>query len=57
MTVLAVLVRAARMHSTDDTWEAVLESLLALGMGGATGWLMGRWRAALGKLGAVDRET
>jgi hypothetical protein len=40
MTTVSVLLRETGFHSTDDTWETILEVLLAVMMGGAVGWVM-----------------
>jgi hypothetical protein len=48
MTLFGVIVRATGIHGADDTWEVVLEVLLAFGTGAATGRLIGgRWRTTL----------
>lgn|SRR5262245_15380915 len=48
MTLFGVIVRAAGMHGTDDEWETVAESALALGAGFAAGRLIaGQWRSGL----------
>ena len=54
MTLFGVIVRATGIHGTDDTWEVVVESLLAFGAGAVAGRLIsGRWRATLA-LGAAS---
>lgn len=48
MTAFGAILRATGMHGTDDTWEVVVECLLAFAMGALTGRLVGRrWRSAL----------
>ena len=47
MTMFGVLIRATGFHGEDDSWEVVVELLLAFGAGALAGWLFGRaWRAA-----------
>src|SRR5262249_7391635 len=54
MTLFGVIVRAAGMHGTDDAWETVVESALALSVGVVAGRLIGRrWRSGLA-LGAAS---
>jgi len=54
MGLFGVMIRAAGMHGADDTWEVVVESLLACGTGAVAGRLIGgRWRAGLA-LGAAS---
>jgi len=48
MTLFGIIVRAAGMHGTDDAWETVVESALAVGASFAAGRLIGgRWRTGL----------
>jgi hypothetical protein len=48
MTMFGVMIRATGFHGEDDSWEVVVELLLAFGAGALAGWLFGRrWRAAL----------
>src|SRR5215813_1047800 len=48
MTVFGVIVRRAGMHTQNDSWETIVEVVLALVSGAAAGRLIGgRWRPAL----------
>lgn len=48
MTAFGALARATGFHGEDDSWEIVVELLLAFGAGAVAGFLFGRrWRAAL----------
>ena len=47
MTAFGALTRATGIHGQDDSWELVVELLLAFGAGALAGWLSGRqWRPA-----------
>jgi len=48
MGLFGAMIRAAGMHGANDSWEVVVESMLAFGTGAGAGRILGgRWRAGL----------
>lgn len=53
MTLFGVLVRATGFHGENDSWEVVVELLLAFGAGALAGWMGRRHRRAVLAVGTA----
>jgi hypothetical protein len=54
MTAATVLFRETGFHTMEDTWEVIVELLLAVAMGGSAGWVMTHRRRGVLAVGSAS---